>query len=40
LTFQPGDRFWTFQAIEATGFIVLAIALVIASVWLVQRRPA
>ena len=40
LTFQPGDRFWTFQAIEASAFVLVALALVVASVWLVQRRRA
>jgi ABC-2 family transporter protein len=38
VTFQPGDRFWTFQAIEAGAFVLLALALGVASVWLVQRR--
>lgn len=36
-TYQPGDRFWTFQWIEAgiyVGFSVLALG---ASVWLVRR---
>ena len=28
----------TFQAIEASGFVLLALALVVGSVWLVQRR--
>lgn len=40
VTFQPGDRFWTFQAIEAGAFVLLALALVLASVWLLQRRRA
>jgi hypothetical protein len=32
--FQPADRFWTFQAIEAGIFVLLAALLV----WLVLRR--
>jgi hypothetical protein len=40
LSFQPADRFWTFQSIEAAIFLALAAAIVVASVWLVQRRPS
>lgn len=40
VTFQPGDRFWAFQGIEAAIFLALAVALVAGAVWLVQRRPA
>ena len=37
-TFQPYDRYWLFQGIESALFVVLAIALVVFSVWWVRRR--
>ena len=40
LSFQPADRFWTFQAIEAGIFVALAAALLVATVWLVRRSPS
>jgi ABC-type transport system involved in multi-copper enzyme maturation permease subunit len=40
VTFQPSDRFWTFQAIEAGIFLALAAALVLFTLRLVQRTPA
>jgi hypothetical protein len=40
LSFQPADRFWTFQAIEAGIFVALAAALLFATVRLVQRSPS
>jgi hypothetical protein len=36
--YQPPDRFWTFQLIEAAVFIGLAAALIVASLWWLQRR--
>jgi len=36
--YQPLDRFWTFQLIEAALFFVLAIGLVAISLWWLQRR--
>jgi hypothetical protein len=36
--YQPPDRFWTFQLIEAAVFIGLAIGLIAASLWWLQRR--
>jgi len=36
--YQPPDRFWTFQLIEAAVFIGLAAALIAASLWWLQRR--
>jgi hypothetical protein len=36
--YQPLDRFWTFQLIEAAVFFVLAIGLIAASLWWLQRR--
>jgi len=40
LSFQPADRFWTFQAIEAGIFVTLAAALLAATVWLLRRSPS
>jgi hypothetical protein len=40
VTFQPSDRFWIFQSIEAAIFFALALAIVLATVELVRRRPA
>jgi hypothetical protein len=40
VTFQPADRFWTFQGIEAAIFLALAVAVVLVTVALVRRRPA
>ena len=36
--YQPPDRFWTFQLIEAGVFVALAVALVAGSLWWLQRR--
>ncbi|MFI5271559.1 MAG: hypothetical protein ACHQ4H_00830 [Ktedonobacterales bacterium] len=36
--YQPADRFWTFQAIETSIFVALAIALLGLTVWWVRRR--
>jgi hypothetical protein len=38
VTFQPSDRFWTFQGIEAAIFLVLAAAALALAVWIVERR--
>lgn len=40
VSFQPADRFWTFQAIEAGIFLTLAALIVLATLRLVQRTPA
>jgi hypothetical protein len=40
VSFQPSDRFWTFQAIEAGIFLGLAALIVVATLRLVQRTPA
>ncbi|HEY7207237.1 MAG TPA: hypothetical protein VH416_03265 [Gaiellaceae bacterium] len=40
VTFQPADRFWIFQSIEAAIFVGLALAIVAATIWLARRRPA
>jgi hypothetical protein len=39
ITYQPAGRFWTFQALEAGLFVVLAALVVLLTVWLVRRRP-
>jgi hypothetical protein len=36
--YQPGDRFWTFQLIEAAVFFALAIILIAVGLWCLQRR--
>jgi hypothetical protein len=36
--YQPPDRYWTFQAIEAALFFGLAISLIAACLWWLQRR--
>jgi len=38
--YQPASRFWTFQSIETTIFLVLALFLICATVWWVRRRIA
>jgi hypothetical protein len=40
ITFQPADRFWTFQAIELGIFAALGLAAITAAVVLLRRRPA
>ena len=38
--YQPAERYWLFQSIEAAIFTTLALALALIAVWLVRRRPA
>jgi hypothetical protein len=38
--YQPADRFWTFQFIEAGIFVLLAAAALGATIWLLHRRAA
>lgn len=38
IVYQPADRFWTFQIIEAALFIGLAAALLGMTTWLLHRR--
>lgn len=40
IVWQPADRFWAFQAIESGVLIVLAVALLALTIWLVRRRIA
>lgn len=35
---QPGDRFWTFQLVDATVFAVLAAACIGLTCWLLRRK--
>ena len=36
--FQPADRYWLFQSIEAALFLGLSLVLFLLTLWLVQRR--
>ena len=38
--YQPADRFWTFQFIEAGLFVLLTAAALGATIWLLHRRAA
>jgi ABC-type transport system involved in multi-copper enzyme maturation permease subunit len=38
VTYQPADRFWTFQFIEAGIFVALTAAALGATIWLLHRR--
>jgi hypothetical protein len=38
--YQPADRFWLFQGIESTIFVVLALALLALAIWWVRARIA
>jgi hypothetical protein len=40
ITYQPADRFWTFQFIEAGLFVALTAAALAATIWLLRRRAA
>jgi hypothetical protein len=40
VSFQPGDRFWTFQAIETGIYATLAVGLLALTIWWVRRRVA
>jgi hypothetical protein len=40
VTYQPADRFWHFQFIEAGLFVALAAAALGATIWLLHRRAA
>ena len=40
LTYQPADRFWTFQGIEAGIFLALAFALIAVTAVVLLRRDA
>jgi hypothetical protein len=38
ITYQPADRFWSFQFIEAGIFVALAVASLGTAIWLLHRR--
>jgi ABC-type transport system involved in multi-copper enzyme maturation permease subunit len=40
VTYQPADRFWPFQFIEAGIFVALTAAALGATIWLVHRRAS
>jgi ABC-2 family transporter len=40
VSYQPAGRFWTFQLLEAGLFVGLSVLVVLATLWLVRRRPA
>lgn len=40
VSYQPEDRFWHFQTIEAGAYLILAIILAAAATWWVRRRAA
>jgi hypothetical protein len=40
MAYQPADRFWTFQAIEAAIFTGLAALFALLTLWRVRRRDA
>ncbi|MGC0422117.1 ABC transporter permease subunit [Embleya sp. AB8] len=37
-SYQPGDRFWHFQIIEASLYVGLAVVLTAATIWRLRRR--
>jgi hypothetical protein len=39
-TYQPADRFWTFQFIEAGLIVAITVAALAATIWLLHRRAA
>jgi hypothetical protein len=40
ISYQPAGRFWEFQLMEAALFTALAVAIVLAAIWLVRRTPS
>jgi ABC-type transport system involved in multi-copper enzyme maturation permease subunit len=40
VTYQPADRFWAFQSIEAGIFVALTAAALGVTIWLLHRRAA
>jgi hypothetical protein len=39
-SYQPPSRYWPFQGIEGGALLVLAVALIAATIWLVHRKAA
>ena len=40
ISYQPAGRFWTFQVLEASLFLGLAVLVVLVALWFVRRAPA
>jgi ABC-type transport system involved in multi-copper enzyme maturation permease subunit len=40
VTYQPANRFWTFQFIEAGIFVALTVIALGTAIWVLHRRPA
>jgi hypothetical protein len=40
VAYQPADRFWSFQFIEAGIFVALTAAALGTAIWLLHRRVA
>ena len=40
ISYQPADRFWTFQGFEAGLFLVLSALIIVLALWLVRRTQA
>jgi ABC-type transport system involved in multi-copper enzyme maturation permease subunit len=40
ISFQPADRFWTFQVVETLIFLSLAAAVVVLAHWRLERSPS
>ncbi|HKD74375.1 MAG TPA: hypothetical protein VKB76_02725, partial [Ktedonobacterales bacterium] len=38
ISYQPGNRFWTFQWIETSIYVAFSALALCATVWLVRRR--
>ena len=38
ISYQPGNRFWHFQTVEASGYVVLTLLLAGATIWWLQHR--
>jgi hypothetical protein len=39
ISYQPADRFWTFQLLEGGLFLILSVAIMALALWLVRRTP-
>ena len=40
LSYQPANRFWAFQGIETGFYVILAVALLAVTFWVLKRRDA
>jgi hypothetical protein len=40
ITYQPASRYWTFQGIETGVYVLLAAALIAATIVIIRRRDA